>query len=262
MVSLTTVALLERKPDISRSLFTRYWRDVHGVMAARIPGFESYIQYHVTPQGDTGASTVEPFEGVAIVTFADAQDRAGLASSDISRYIQRDEQNVFRRALLYNLEAGANQTLRAGTGRVAEHAAFLLVPASGIAPKTIAAALADNGLMELHLYDLVSGDPAAWNKTDIDDGGAGRRFAAMIQGRWSNAGSAQRAINRATAEGRGEIAAYRIDEIHVMVDRGRPTQLGLRGWDALRTIHEAGAVNQLEDSVVEAIYRLPKTRGR
>jgi len=131
MVSLTTVALLERKPDISRSLFTRYWRDVHGVMAARIPGFESYIQYHVTPLNDTGASIVEPFEGVAIVTFADAKDRAGLANSDISQYIQRDEQNVFRRALLYNLEAGANQTLRAGDGRAAEHSAFVLVPAAG-----------------------------------------------------------------------------------------------------------------------------------
>jgi len=69
---------------------------------------------------------------------------------------------------------------------------------------------------------------------------------------------ARNAINNATTESRGEIAAYRVDEIYVMVDRGRPTQLGLRGWDALRTIHEAGAANQLEDSVVAAIYRLPK----
>jgi hypothetical protein len=64
MVGVTTIALLERKPSLSRPLFTRYWRDVHGVMAARIPGFESYTQYHVTPMTNIGSEAIEPFEGI------------------------------------------------------------------------------------------------------------------------------------------------------------------------------------------------------
>jgi hypothetical protein len=322
MVRLTTVALIERKPDISRSLFTRYWRDVHGVMAARIPGFESYVQYHVTPLAGNTAATAEPvagigtrmaepFEGIAIVTFADAADRAGLADSDISHFIQRDEQNVFRRALLYNLEAGASVTRRADPDAIvnagpawlagsdaaqtagpawlagsdaaqtaspawrsaatsSNHpsassssvSVFVLVAAAaGLEPGTIASALGADGLVELHTHDLISGDPSAWNETDVDDGGGGRRFRCIVQGRWVDVAKARAAIARATTAGRGEIASYVVDDMYVMVERGRPTPLGLRGWDALQTIHEAGAANQLEDAVMDAIYRLSKGRA-
>lgn len=73
MGKLTTIALLERKQGISRDLFSRYWRDVHGVMAARIPGFDSYVQHHVDPITDIGSRVVEPFEGIAVVTFANAE---------------------------------------------------------------------------------------------------------------------------------------------------------------------------------------------
>lgn len=45
-----------------------------------------------------------------------------------------------------------------------------------------------------------------------------------------------------------------IDATYVMVEAGRPTQLGLRGLDALKTIDEASAVNQLDDAVAAAIY--------
>jgi hypothetical protein len=268
---LTTVALIERKIDISRLLFTRYWRDVHGVMAARIPGFESYTQYHVTGLTDVGCLAAEPFEGVALVTFADAAHRAGLAISDISQFIQRDEQNVFRRALLYNLEAGASESrlaaaasnvdgppwLADGVTRSAGDAlsAFLLIPAAdGIEPGAIAAALGTDGLDELHVHDLTSGDPTAWNKTDVDDGGAGRRFISVMHGRWRSSDAAAAAITRAVAAGRGAIAAYRVDHAFVMVEQGTPTALGLRGWDALQTIREAGATNQLESRVTRAIY--------
>jgi hypothetical protein len=49
---------------------------------------------------------------------------------------------------------------------------------------------------------------------------------------------------------------YRANEIHIMVENGFPTALGLRGLDAVRTIMEAGAENQLANEVVEDIYGL------
>jgi hypothetical protein len=135
----------------------------------------------------------------------------------------------------------------------------LLVPvAAGVVSESVVSALGTAGLRELHTHDLASGDPGAWNKTDVDDGGAGRRFSMVIHGRWTDHAASKAAIERATAAGGGEVASYAVDGVYVMVERGRPTSLGLRGWDVLQTIREAGATNQLEDAVVEAIYRLPK----
>ena len=244
MVGLATVALIERKADISRDLFSRYWRDVHGVMAARIPGFDSYTQYHVTPLD----SAQEPFEGIAIVTFATEADRAGLATSAVTRHIHRDEQNVFRRALLYNLDAGARET-RGDADRSTGVILFFVVP-EGCDPAAVVAAVGRAGAQYCDSYDLRSGDPSRWNETDMDDAGQGRRFVALVHAGWADADGARAA---ALAVG-SAAAAYRLDEMHIMVERGYPTPVGLRGLDAVRTILEAGADNQLSGDVVRAVY--------
>lgn len=240
MVGISTVALIERRPDISRSLFTRYWRDVHGVMAARIPGFDRYTQYHVTPF-DPDA---EPFEGVAIVTYRSEKDRAGLVHSEVTPHIHRDEQNVFRRALLYNLGEG-DARIVAGDAD-ADRQGMFLVAEEGIEPGEILASLGDAALY-LAVYDLRSGDPGGWNQTDA----SGRVFTSLVHGVWKDRPSALAAAKGAPAP------AYLLDGEYVMVAEGAPTTLGLRGLDAARTIEEAGADNQLSDAVVKAVYGIP-----
>ena len=260
MDRVSTVALIERKLSISRDLFTRYWRDVHGAMAARIPGFESYTQYHVTVVPGVGSRDPEPFEGIAIVTYASAADRAGLIHGEVTPHIHRDEQNVFRRALLFNLEPGGSRTVVGGAGQ-AGAGYFVTVPAGTAASlDAIAASLAGDGLLSLAVHDLTSGDPAGWNATDIDDGGTGRRFVAVLHGVWRDAASGQAALAAAIAASGGAFAAYAIDEVFVMVDGGKPTHLALRGFDVLRTIEAAGATNQLADEVVRAVYGAPARR--
>jgi hypothetical protein len=239
MGGVSTVALIERRPDISRSLFTRYWRDVHGVMAARIPGFDFYTQHHVTPL-DPGA---EAFEGIAIVTYRSEEDRAGLIHSEVTQHIHRDEQNVFRRALLYNLGEGASQTI-VGEDDAAGQAMFLVAEA-GTDVGALVAALGDAPLY-LATYDLTGGDPSGWNQTDTSGG----VFGSLVHGIWLDRASAVAAAEKLAA------AAYLLDERHVMVANGKPTPVGLRGLDAVRTIEEAGADNQLSDAVVRAVYGL------
>ncbi|HET6526381.1 EthD domain-containing protein [Sphingopyxis sp.] len=237
MVGVSTVALIERRPDISRSLFTRYWRDVHGVMAARIPGFDSYTQHHVTPLD----AASEPFEGIAIVTYRSEDDRAGLIHSEVTRHIHRDEQNVFRRALLYNLGEGASRRI-SGNADAGGQTMFIVIDAGADVDADLAA------LGEAHaylaVYDLTGGDPAGWNQTDA----SGRVFAALLHGIWPDRDSA------IAAAGKLDASAYLLDERHVMVEDGRPTPVGLRGLDAVKTIEEAGADNQLSDAVVRAVY--------
>lgn len=249
---LTTIALLERKPAISRDLFSRYWRDVHGVMAARIPGFETYVQHHVTPLTDIGSRLVEPFEGIAVVTFAAPGDRGGLIDSEVTGHIHRDEQNVFRRALLYNLEAEA--TTVAGHGDRSSLASRFLVLPLGLDGGEAARALAAAGAAMVALHDLSGADPAGWNDTDVEEGGASRLFGAVIQCWWDDPAAADTALAGVVRGSGGAIACYRTDARYPMVEAGRPTQIGLRGLDAVRTIDEAGAVNQRAPELLRAIY--------
>ena len=247
MTRPTTIALLERKPGISRDLFSRYWRDIHGVMAARIPGFESYVQHHVVPLDTVGSRLVEPFEGIAVVTFAVPEDRDGLIHSAVTKHIHRDEQNVFRRALLYSLEADATSVT--GEADKAALVSYFLVLPTGLDGESVAQDLAQAGASMVSLHDLSGADPAGWNETDVEEGGASRSFGAVIQCWWADA-----ALARAVDASNGEIACYCTDARYVMVDEGAPTPLGLRGLDAIRTIEEAGAVNQHDPEVLRAIY--------
>jgi hypothetical protein len=252
VAGLTTIALLERKPGISHDLFSRYWRDVHGVMAARIPGFESYTQHHVTPLADIGSVVLEPFEGVAVVTFTAAGDRDGLINSDVTKHIHRDEQNLFRRALLYNLEVGAT-TVTGDIRHSGDDSYFVVVPV-GLDAIAIAGALINGGANSIARHDLSGADPAGWNDTDVKEGGASRLFGAVMQSWWSDPAQADAALGDAVRSSGGRVACYRTDARYVMVEQGRPTLIGLRGLDAVRTIEEANAVNQCDPAVLRAIY--------
>lgn len=251
MTELSTIALLERKPAISRDLFSRYWRDVHGVMAVRIPGFWSYTQHHVTPLLDLGSKRVEPFEGIAVVRFRNAQDRAGLIDSDVTRFIHRDEQNVFRRALLYNLEAGDSSSI--GTAQLALAQSYFIVVPQAVDGLGLASAIEKLGVDALDIFDLRKADPAGWNDTDVSEQGASRIFHHVLQ-LWISADKAMDILRSCVAQTQGQIACYKTDACYEMVKDGRPTPLGLRGLDALRTIEETGASNQLERDVERAIY--------
>jgi hypothetical protein len=239
MVGLTTIALIERKPSVSRDLFSRYWRDVHGVMAARIPGFDSYTQHHVTPIGEHAY----PFEGVAIVTFARAEDTAGLMTSDVTKHIHRDEQNVFRSALLFTLAPGADRILCDDSTGQGEIELFHVIP-EGSDPAAVERTLLALHPTYLASYDLTTGDPGGWNDTDVEDGGARPRYVAALHSRWR----ALPPMPQLT------MSSYRLDARYVMVEHGRPTCIGLRGLDAALTIEEIGADNQLADDVVRAVY--------
>ena len=208
-------------------------------MAARIPGFDSYTQHHVTPLD----AASEPFEGIAIVTYRSEDDRAGLIHSEVTPHIHRDEQNVFRRAFLYNLGEGAARHVAGSTD--AEGQVMFVVAEVGHDIDADLAALGDAPLY-LAVYDLTGGDPAGWNQTDT----SGRVFATLLHGIWPDRGGAIAAARMCKG------AAYLLDERHVMVEGGKATPVGLRGLDAVNTIEEAGADNQLSDAVVRAVYGL------
>jgi hypothetical protein len=280
------VALLQRRDGMSGDLFSRYWRDVHGVLATRIPGFTSYRQYHIERVAAYSESTVAaPMEldGIAEVLFAPTQADAGLVDSRIADFIRADERNVFSRAYLYNLPAGASRIWSPEPYDRNEHLTavsmpcrlfFLLFQQAQARPLS-SIQLELDGLLNdcrravprmqiLHSHLLAAGDTSWWDTPGVDNGRAGAPFVAAVKIETRDddcvgdtVASLSKAIGRRAAGALGTATLYRVTRRYVMVHEGEPTEIGLRGLDAFRTIGEAQADNQRAPELLRSLYRYP-----
>ena len=85
---LKAIYLIRRKPGMSVEDFHRYWREVHGAIAARIPGLRRYVQCHAVA-GPTGG---EPdYDGAAEVWFDDMDALRRAAASPEYAVAREDE---------------------------------------------------------------------------------------------------------------------------------------------------------------------------
>lgn len=252
MVGVSTVALLVRKAGMPTDLFRRYWRDVHGVMAARVQGFESYIQYHVEPLTTHGPR----IDGIALVSFASENDRNALADGPLTPHIHTDEQNLFERVFLYSLPEGPRHLAGdiAAHKPLAEHL-FVIVP-GGEDARPALDALGSGAADHLAVFDLTLGDPALWNTERFNDAGVPLVFAALIHAGWNDAAAASMCAERIAALSGGFVLC-RSQGRFAMVEGGRPTSIGLRGLPAIQTIMDVGALNQLDPAVEALLFPVP-----
>ncbi len=72
------IAFLKRRPDLDVAAFQKHWRELHGPIAARIPGNRRYVQCHVH-RGIYEAGREPAFDGVPMSWFddLDAMRRSG-----------------------------------------------------------------------------------------------------------------------------------------------------------------------------------------
>jgi uncharacterized protein (TIGR02118 family) len=74
------IYLIRRKPGMSPEDFHRYWREVHGAIAARIPGLRRYVQCHAMA---TAGDSEPAYDGAAEVWFDDLEAlRRAVASPE------------------------------------------------------------------------------------------------------------------------------------------------------------------------------------
>jgi uncharacterized protein (TIGR02118 family) len=86
------VEFITRKPGLPVEDFQRYWREVHGPIAARIPVIRRYVQSHTRPSAYERGRT-PAYDGVAITWFDDTQAmRASAATAEYAR-TRADEAN-------------------------------------------------------------------------------------------------------------------------------------------------------------------------
>ena len=74
------IFVVHKRPDMDRGEFRRYWRDVHGPIAARVPGLRKYVQNHSLPDPASGEL---PCDGIAELWFDSPEAmQAGFASPE------------------------------------------------------------------------------------------------------------------------------------------------------------------------------------
>ena len=85
------IYLIRRKPGMSPSDFHRYWREVHGSIAARIPGMRRYVQCHGTDDAAEYDGAAEAwFDDMDAVRRAVASEEYAAARADEARFIDLD----------------------------------------------------------------------------------------------------------------------------------------------------------------------------
>ncbi|MBI5288410.1 MAG: EthD family reductase [Chloroflexi bacterium] len=80
------LVVLQKKADMPRDEFRRYWREVHGPIGARMPGVRKYVQNHVLADG-------APFDGVAEMWFDSPETMRGAFTSEAAQEAARDAAN-------------------------------------------------------------------------------------------------------------------------------------------------------------------------
>lgn len=86
------IYLIRRKPEMSREDFHRYWREVHGAIAARIPGLRRYVQCHAIPRGSDDDAEYDGaaeawFDDMDAVRYAVGSPEYAAARADEARFI-------------------------------------------------------------------------------------------------------------------------------------------------------------------------------
>lgn len=87
------IGMLRKKPEASVEAFRKYWREVHGLLGAALPGLHRYHQNHVVEKGigldlPRGAQT---FDGFSELWFEDAETMARAFTPETSRKLAVDE---------------------------------------------------------------------------------------------------------------------------------------------------------------------------
>jgi uncharacterized protein (TIGR02118 family) len=90
--SVKNIEFVIRKPDLPVDRFQRYWREVHGPLAAKIPVIRRYVQSHTRPSAYERGGT-PAYDGVAITWFDDTQAMRASAATPQYAHVRADEPN-------------------------------------------------------------------------------------------------------------------------------------------------------------------------
>jgi hypothetical protein len=275
------------RTDVPAEVSYDYWRDVHGLVAARVPGLWQYRQLQIGPNRQ------DLWPAIPGVSFENRMDRQpqgmpqGLfltaehlkAFGDnpvVGTHIFNDERNFVARLGTQMSPPGRARTFVDRVGRPQLQGeppypsfAVCFVPRDGVGIEAFHSFLADQvarpwaanaGVTRLRLQPLERYDINAWNSPGIDHRWPAEReywgyielsirepqVAAALLGSSFDGTAFARHVEA--------VHSYPIDAVYTIVQGGRPTEVGLRGYPAVRTIEQAGADNQRNPELLRVLY--------
>lgn len=87
--AIKRIAFVTRRPDLSVAAFQSHWKNVHGPIAAALPGLGRYVQSHTLPE--TYDRRAPAYDGLAITWFGSTDAmRRGTATPQFEA-LRRDE---------------------------------------------------------------------------------------------------------------------------------------------------------------------------
>ncbi len=111
---IARLAILYRRPGISRDEFQTYWKETHAPLARDIPGLRRYVQHHVVDMAardDVPATGDEPdglaelwFDTVEAAHEAMATETAEIANADCANFIGRARTVFLERHVIKDLD--------------------------------------------------------------------------------------------------------------------------------------------------------------
>lgn len=86
------VEFVTRRPGMALPDFQRYWKEIHGPLAARIPMIRRYVQSHTRASAYERGRT-PAYDGVAVTWFDDTQAMRASATTAQYGLVRADEPN-------------------------------------------------------------------------------------------------------------------------------------------------------------------------
>ena len=90
--AVKNIEFIQHRPDLSIDAFQKYWRDVHGPIAATIPQIRRYVQSHVRASAYSGGRT-PAYDGLAMTWFDDTNAMRAAATTPQYARTRGDEPN-------------------------------------------------------------------------------------------------------------------------------------------------------------------------
>ena len=96
---IKVLAIIHKRPDMSREEFVRYWREVHAPLASGMDGVRRYV---INPTLEPFAPGAAAFDGVAELWFDDAvgarrafASPVGIATiQDLAKFAQPEKTQI------------------------------------------------------------------------------------------------------------------------------------------------------------------------
>lgn len=283
---LGVLGILKKKKSMTLEQFDRYWRDVHGLLAARVPGFHQMWQHHLAPVDQTvfpqiegieySCSEEDQFEGVSEGSFLSSEDLNQLVSSKTSNLLMADEQNVFEHTILYTTSDRNSQTLMDGIEESAPNGDQGFLKFMVFFKKRDTASLNEfwafmrnsfvptlttsNFILKVRLHLLNEYDnvypPTAVNVKH--DQPLNKQYQAAIEIAFNNRSEmseffVSQAYSATTAkqpEYIQQLHAFPVRDTYCLVYNNQLTLAGQRTSPVAKLITELGAMNQTQDAII------------